>query len=238
MAAGFTLGEMEVDVIFKDIKNIHLSVYPPAGKVRVAAPLRMNLDTIRVFTISKLDWIKKQQRKFLEQDRETPREYLERESHDLWGKRYLMNIVEQDVAPRVELEHHRIVLFIRPGTDERKRQEVVDGWYRNQLRIAAHPLISKWEQRLEVRIARLFIRKMKTRWGSCNPSSKSIRLNTDLAKKPKVCLEYIVVHELAHLIEPNHGTKFVELMDHFLPKWRLYREQLNRLPVSHEEWMY
>lgn len=238
MAVGFSLGETEVDVVFKDIKNIHLSVYPPAGKVRVAAPLRMNLDTIRVFTISKLDWIKKQQRKFREQDRETPREYLERESHYLWGKRYLMNIVEQDVAPRVELEHRRILLFVRPGTEERKRQEVVDSWYRSQMRIAANPLIRKWEQRLEVRIARLFIRKMKTRWGSCNPSSKSIRLNTDLAKKPKVCLEYIVVHELAHLIESNHGAKFVELMDYFLPKWRTYREQLNRLPVSHEEWMY
>lgn len=238
MAVGFSLGEMEVDVVFKDIKNIHLSVYPPAGKVRVAAPLRMNLDTIRVFTISKLDWIKKQQRKFREQERETPREYLERESHYLWGKRYLMNIVEQDAAPRVELEHHRILLFVRPGTDEVRRQEIVDSWYRSQLKIVASPLIRKWERRLEVRMGRLFVRKMKTRWGSCNPSSKSIRLNTDLAKKPKSCLEYIVVHELAHLIEPNHGAKFVELMDHFLPKWRIYREQLNRLPVSHEEWMY
>lgn len=238
MAVGFSLGEMEVDVVFKDIKNIHLSVYPPAGKVRVAAPLRMNLDTIRVFTISKIDWIKKQQRKFREQERETPREYLERESHYLWGKRYLMNIVEQDAAPRVELEHHRILLFVRPCTDEARRQEIVDSWYRSQLKIVASPLIRKWERRLEVRMGRLFVRKMKTRWGSCNPSSKSIRLNTDLAKKPKSCLEYIVVHELAHLIEPNHGAKFVELMDRFLPKWRIYREQLNRLPVSHEEWMY
>ena len=238
MAVGFSLGEMEVDVVFKDIKNIHLSVYPPAGKVRVAAPLRMNLDTIRVFTISKLDWIKKQQRKFREQKRETPREYLERESHYLWGKRYLMNIVEQDAAPRVELEHHRILLFVRPGADEARRQEIVDSWYRNQLKIVVSPLIRKWEQRLEVRMCRLFVRKMKTRWGSCNPSSKSIRLNTDLAKKPKSCLEYIVVHELAHLIEPTHNPRFVAILDHFMPKWRFYREQLNRLPVSHEEWMY
>jgi predicted metal-dependent hydrolase len=238
MAVGFSLGEMEVDVVFKDIKNIHLSVYPPAGKVRVAAPLRMNLDTIRVFTISKLDWIKKQQRKFREQERETPREYLERESHYLWGKRYLMNIVEQDAAPRVELEHHRILLFVRPGTDEVRRQEIVDSWYRSQLKIVARPLIRKWEQRLEVRMGRLFVRKMKTRWGSCNPSSKSIRFNTDLAKKPKSCLEYIVVHELAHLIEPNHNPRFVAILDHFMPKWRFSREQLNRLPVSHEEWMY
>lgn len=238
MMTRFSLGEIDVDVVLKDIKNIHLSVYPPDGKVRVAAPTRMNLDTIRVFTISKLDWIRKQQRKLREQERETQREFLERESHYLWGRRYLMKIMEQDAGPRVELEHRRLLLFIRPGTGEEKRQEIVDGWYREQLKAAAVTLIKRWEKRLDVELERFFVQRMKTRWGSCNHAARTIRLNTDLAKKPKTCLEYIVVHELAHLIEPTHNPHFVAIMDHFMPKWRLHREQLNRLPVSHEEWGY
>lgn len=238
MVTRFSLGALEVDVVLKNIKNIHLSVYPPDGKVRVAAPSRMSLDTIRVFTISKLDWIKKQQTKLREQERETQREYLERESHYLWGKRYLMRVVEQDAGLRVELEHRRLLLFIRPGSGEGKRQEVVDQWYRGQLKAAATPLIRRWEKRLGVEIDRFFVQRMKTRWGSCNHASRTIRLNTDLAKKPKACLEYIVAHELAHLIEPTHNARFVAIMDNFMPKWRLYREHLNRLPVSHEEWEY
>ncbi|MEF3695543.1 M48 family metallopeptidase [Desulfolutivibrio sp.] len=238
MVTQFSLGEIEVDVVLKDIKNIHLSVYPPDGKVRVAAPSRMSLDTIRVFTISKLDWIKRQQRALREQERETQREYLERESHYLWGKRYLMKIVEEDVAPRVELAPQRLLLCVRPQTSEAKRQEIVESWYRGQIKAVATPLIKVWEKRLEVRVRRFFVQRMKTRWGSCNPESCSIRLNTELAKKPKICLEYVVVHEMAHLLEPTHNARFVAIMDQFMPKWRLYREQLNRLPVRHEAWGY
>ncbi len=238
MVTQINLGDIEVDVVLKDIKNIHLSVYPPHGKVRVAAPSRMDLDTIRVFTISKLDWIRKQQKKFRDQERETPREYLERESHFLWGRRYLMRVVEVDEAPRVELEHRTMTLKVRPGTDEEKRQAIVDGWYRGQVKAAAPPLIKKWEKRIGVQVERFFVRRMKTRWGSCNPATRCIRFNTDLAKKPKDCLEYLVVHELAHLLEPTHNPRFVALMDRLMPKWRFYREQLNRLPVSHEEWLY
>jgi hypothetical protein len=238
MVTQINLGEIDVDVVLKDIKNIHLSVYPPHGRVRVAAPLRMDLDTIRVFTISKLAWIKKQQKKLRDQERETPREYLERESHFLWGKRYLMRVVEADEAPRVDLEHRSMTLRVRPGTDEEKRRAIVDGWYRGQLKTAAPHLLAKWEKRIGVQVERFFVRRMKTRWGSCNPATRSIRFNTDLAKKPKDCLEYIVVHELAHLLEPTHNSRFVALMDRFMPKWQFYREQLNRLPVSHEEWMY
>lgn len=238
MVAQFELGEITVDVVMKDIKNIHLSVYPPNGKVRVAAPLRMNIDTIRLFTISKLSWIKAQQSKFQDQERETPREYLERESHYLWGKRYLMKIVEADEAPRVELKHKALVLTVRPGAQEGKRQEIIQDWYRKEIKKAASPLIEKWEQHLGVQISRFFVRKMKTRWGSCNPASRCIRFNTDIAKKPLQCLEYIVVHELTHLLEPTHNARFVALMDQNMPRWQYCREQLNRLPVSHEEWRY
>ena len=238
MVPRIDLGEITIDVLKKDIKNIHLSVNPPSGKVKISAPLRMSLDAIRLFAISKLGWIKAQQNKMRSQPRETPREYLEKESHYVWGQRYLLRIVEAEVTPHVELTHSELVLTVRPGASEEKRQEVVQIWYRKQLKIAAAPLIQKWEQILGVQATEFFVRKMKTRWGSCNPSSRCIRFNTDLAKKPPQCLEYIVVHELAHLLEPSHNHRFVALMDQHFPIWKHCKEQLNRMPVSHEDWLY
>ncbi len=232
------LGEMPVDVVLKDIKNVHLSVYPPTGKVRISAPSRMSLDTIRVFAISKLAWIKQQQKKICEQEREAPRDYLERESHYVWGTRYLLTLSESDQSPRVEIEHRRIQLRVRPGTDATKRQDIVNEWYREQLKQAVPALIAKWEPLLEVKVARFFVQRMKTKWGSCNPIARSIRLNTDLAKKPRECLEYLVVHEMIHLLEPTHNARFVALMDRILPRWQQCRAVLNRLPVRHENWHY
>lgn len=232
------LGEFSAEVIRKKIKNVHLSVYPPEGRVRIAAPLQMDLDTVRVFAISKLAWIKTQQRKMQAQERETPREYLERESHYIWGQRYLLHVVEKEAAPKIELKHRKLIMQIRPGMVEEVRQALLDAWYREQIRSAMPKLLAKWEAIMRVKVARIFIQRMKTRWGSCNPSAGSIRLNTDLAKKPPECLEYIVVHELTHLIEPSHNARFVALMDTFLPNWRHLKEELNRLPVRHEEWGY
>ena len=238
MVTQVKLGDIAVDVVKKDIKNIHLSVYPPTGRVRISAPLRMELDTIRVFAISKLGWIKKQQRKLCEQERETPREYLDRESHYVWGKRYLLKVVEDDAAPVVELKHNKMILRVRPGANDDMKQEVVAQWYREQIKAAVRELIAKWEPMMGVKVERIFVQKMKTKWGSCNPNTRSIRLNTDLAKKPHECLEYIVVHEMAHLLEPTHSSRFVVLMDQLMPKWRFYRDELNRLPVRHEDWIY
>ena len=238
MTTRIMLGKIAVDVIHKDIKNIHLSVYPPAGRVRISAPLRMNLDTLRIFAISKLGWIKQQQRKLREQERETPREYIDRESHYVWGKRYLLRVIEGDKAPSVELKHSRMILRVRPGTDELKKRAIVEEWYREQLKKVVPPLIAKWEPLMHVKVERFFVQRMKTKWGSCNHGARSIRLNTDLAKKPRECLEYIVVHEMLHLIEPTHSACFVALMDQFMTKWQFYREQLNRLPVNHEDWVY
>ncbi len=232
------LGDITVDVVFKDIKNVHLSVHPPTGRVRISAPVRMSLDNIRIFAISKLGWIKQQQKKLQAQDRETPREYLDRESHYVWGKRYLLKIIENDQAPSIELQHSLMLLQVRPGTDEKRRQVVMEGWYREQLKTAIPPLIVKWEPLIGVKVNRFFVRRMKTKWGSCNPSAGNIRLNTDLAKKPPGCLEYIVVHEMAHLLEPTHNARFRALMDRVMPKWGFYIAQLNRLPVSHEDWGY
>jgi predicted metal-dependent hydrolase len=238
MGTQITLGDIVLDVVKKDIKNVHLSVYPPSGRVRIAAPLRMKADTIRVFAISKLAWIKQQQKKLRQQERETPREYLDRESHYVWGKRYLLKVIEKDVPPGVILKPNQLVVRLRPKSLKSKKREVLDAFYREELKKAVPPLIAKWERLIGVKVGRFFIQRMKTKWGSCNPSSKSIRLNAELAKKPRECLEYIVVHEMAHLLEPTHNKAFVELMDHFLPKWHFVRETLNRLPVRHEQWKY
>lgn len=238
MGSQIRLGDIAVDVVLKDIRNVHLSVYPPNGRVRIAAPLRTKRDTIRVFAISKLGWIRQQQRRIRTQEREAQREVVTRESHYVWGKRFLLTVIEQDAAPTLELRHSRLVVRLRPGTSAAKRREILDAWYREQLKAAVLPLLARWEKVLGVRADRFFVQRMRTKWGSCSRSTRSIRLNTDLARKPRECLEYIVVHELLHLLEPSHGPRFVALMDRFLPQWRYRREQLNRLPVRHQDWEY
>ena len=232
------LGDIAVDVVLKDIRNIHLSVHPPTGRVRISAPRRMSLDTIRVFAISKLDWIRQQQAKLRAQERETSRDYVERESHHVWGKRYLLSVVESDEPPAVELKHSRMVLKVRPQTDQARRQAVVEEWYRELLKEAVLPLLEQWQPRLGVSVDRWFVQRMKTRWGSCNHKARTIRLNTELAKKPPECLEYIVVHELVHLLEPTHNVHFIGLMDRFLPQWQFHRDLLNSLPLRRETWSY
>ena len=238
MVAQIQLGDIKVDVIRKRIKNIHLSVYPPTGAVRISAPERLSLDTVRVFALSKLSWIKKNQRKLQDQERESRRDYIERESHYVWGRRYLLHVIEREEPPSVRLEHSRMELTVRPNADRDKRKEFMELWYRQLVREALPPLIAKWEPIMGVTVARCTVRKMKTRWGSCTPRTRRIRINTDLAKKPPECLEYILVHEMAHLLEPTHNERFVALMDQFLPKWRHCRDELNRLPVRHEDWRY
>ncbi|MDR3725968.1 MAG: SprT family zinc-dependent metalloprotease [Terracidiphilus sp.] len=238
MAECIDLGGIPIEVVFKNIKNVHLSVYPPTGRVRISAPARMTLDTIRVFAISKLGWIKQQQRKLQDQERETPREYLNRESHYLWGKRYLLHVAEGDHAPSVEILHSRLVLRVHPGTTEERKREIVAQWYRDQMKAVVPVAIAKWTQVMGVGVERFYVQQMRTKWGSCNHRAGTIRLNTELAKKPKECLEYVVVHEMAHLLEPTHNAHFISLMDGFMPNWRLRRDQLNRLPVRHEEWGY
>jgi predicted metal-dependent hydrolase len=206
--------------------------------VRISAPLRMNLETIRVFAISKLGWIKQQQKKLRGQQRETPREYLDRESHYVWGERYLLQVIESDAAPTLELKHSKMLLRARRGTSEDKRQAIVDEWYRAQLKKTVPSLIAKWELLMGVKIERFFVQKMKTKWGSCNPVSRSIRLNTELAKKPPECLEYILVHEMVPLLVRRHDDRFTSLMDGYLPSWRLVRQTLNAAPLAHTNWAY
>lgn len=238
METKINIGEIRAEVVLKDIKNIHLSVYPPCGSVRIAAPCHMELETIRVFALAKLPWIRRQQRKLCNQEREAARDFIDRESHYFKGRRYLLKVVESDTVPTVEIKHNQLVLSVRPGTDTAKRQSILDEWYRQSLKDDAQPLLTKWEGILGVKASRVTIRRMKTRWGSCNHKSKAILINLELAKKPPECLEYIIVHELAHLREPTHNAKFVAILDRHLPKWHTLRDELNRLPVRHEHWDY
>ena len=232
------LGSIQADVEFKDIKNVHLSVYPPKGRVRIAAPSHMKLSTIRAFALGKLSWIRSQQRQLQEQERESEREFLNRESHYLWGKRYLLVVKEKRPQQQVEVGQEKITLSIRGERDSDRCVAIVEEWYRGQVREYSAPLIQKWEKIMGVSVKKLFVQKMKTKWGSCTSARGYIRLNTELAKKPRECLEYLVVHEMVHLIEPTHNDRFRRLMDTYLPQWPELRKKLNRLPVKHEDWSY
>jgi len=232
------LGDITVEVTQKDIKNVHLSVYPPFGKVKIAAPNRMDLDTIRIYAITKLSWIRKQQTKIKSQKREAPREYLSKESHYYLGKRYLLKVIEHHAAPMVKLKHNTIEMYIRPDTNTAKRKEILDEWYRAKLKSMIPVIISKWQPTMAVEVKEFGVKKMQTKWGTCNIAAQRIWLNLELAKKPSNCLEYIVVHEMTHLLVRNHNSKFVALMNKFMPNWKEVKEDLNRLPVSHTEWGY
>lgn len=238
MGTELQVGDLTVQVVYKDIKHVHLSVHPPVGAVRIASPLRMELETLRVFAITKLEWIRQQQRRIQGQVRQTPREFIDRESHYVWGKRYLLRVEEHSAPPTVELRHSALVLRVRANTPSDQRDQLLDAWYRQQVREAVDPLLARWQPMLGVVAKGYGVRRMKTKWGTCNTLTRSLLLNSELAKKPPICLEYIVVHELVHLLEPSHNARFVGLMDQYLPGWRSHRDELNRLPVRHEEWGY
>jgi len=234
-----TINDIVIDVVRKNIKNVHLAVYPPTGRVRIAAPLTMNEDAIRLFAISKLAWIKRNQRKFENQERIPQREYKQRESHYFQGKRYLLNIVETDQSPKVVLKNKKFIeLHIKPNTSTAKRHEILTEWYRSELKKSIPPLIEKWEKILNVKVNEWYVKQMKTKWGSCNIEKKRIWLNLELAKKPEHCLEYIIVHEMVHLLERHHNDRFLYFMDTYLPNWRQLKDELNKLPVSHADWSY
>lgn len=232
------LGDICLDVIHKNIKNVHLSVHPPNGRVTISAPIQMDLETIRLFSISKLGWIRKQQAKFEKQKREAPREYVTRESHYYLGQRYLLKVVEHNAAPKVVLKHNSIELYIRKGATIAQREDIVQGWYRQQLRELIPQYVAKFEKKMNIKVSDIRIRSMKTKWGTCNHEAKRIWLNTELAKKPIESIEYVLVHEMVHLIERNHNKTFIAYMDKLLPKWKHLREELNQSALGHVEWSY
>ncbi len=232
------VGDLLVDVTIKNIKHIHLSVHPPHGQVRITAPRRVNFDTLRLFSNSKIDWIKKQQLKLRQRVWESPREYVDREGHFLWGKRYLLKIIETNGRARVEVTSSELVLYARPNASRIEKHETVETWYRDQIRQAVPPLLAKWAPLFGGDVRRIFIQKMKTRWGSCNTRTRTIRLNTELAKKPPVCLEYVLVHELAHFLERKHNARFKSIMSAHMPEWQQYRRDLNCSPLTPSEGIF
>ncbi|MCX6266067.1 MAG: SprT family zinc-dependent metalloprotease [Bacteroidetes bacterium] len=230
---------LSIDVVRKDIKNMHLAVYPPNGRVRIAAPLRIDDEAVRLFAISRLGWIKRQQRKFANQDRQSPRQYKERESHYFQGKRFLLRVIEVDAPPKVIIKTKTYIdLYVRPDTTTEQRETIVNEWYRAELKKLIPSLIEKWSTQIGVSVNDWQVKQMKTKWGTCNIEKKRIWVNLELAKKPIPCLEYLIVHELVHLIERHHNDRFLSLMEQYMPQWKFYKEELNRLPVSHGEWTY
>jgi len=228
-----------VEVVRKDIKNLHLGVYPPSGRVRVAVPFRLDDEAVRLAVVSRLGWIRKQQRRFGEQERQSPREMLTGETHLFLGRRFRLDVIEQDGPASVRLRNNTILeLRVGPGSHRERRQGVLHGWYRRRLKERIPELIKAWEPVIGVDVADWRIRRMRTRWGSCTVEARRIWLNLELAKKPPVCLEYILVHEMVHLLERRHNDRFRELMDRLMPQWRLYRDELNRAPLAHEDWGY
>lgn len=228
-----------VEVVRKEIKNLHVGVYPPHGRVRVAAPLRLDDEAVRLAVVSRLGWIRRKRAGFEQQDRQSQRELVTGESHYYLGRRYLLDVVERAGPPSVHLPDNTTMrLQVRPGADRDARDTVLQRWYRSRLREQIPGLLAKWEPTVGRRVAEVRIKRMKTRWGSCNAEAGRIWLNLELAKKPVACLEYILVHEMVHLIERHHTERFRERMDALMPSWQVCRDELNQAPLRHEKWGY
>jgi len=230
------LGGIAIAVQRKAIKHVHLSVHPPSGRVTMVAPLATRMEVARAYAVSKLRWIREQQAKLRGQAREAPRQFVERESHYLWGRRYLLTVKEAEVKPSVRIDHRRVTLTVRPGSGREKREAVINSWHRSLLHDALPGLIRKWEPKLGVKVAGYFVQRMKTRWGSCNHRAGHIRVNTELVKKPRDLLEYVVVHEMVHLMEPTHSDRFIAILRSVYPTWHEARAELNELPLTVEVW--
>lgn len=236
MSESIHIGDVVVALTRKNVIHVHLSVHPPSGRVTLVAPRETRPEVARAYAVSKLGWIRDQQAKLREQARETPRQFVERESHYLWGRRYLLSVREEEAKPTIRLGHRNITLTVRPGSGRAKREAVVHEWRKSLLHDAVRELIQRLEPKLGVDVAEYFVQRMKTKWGGCNPRARRIRLNTELVKKPKDLLEYVVVHEMLHLVEPTHGDRFIALMNKHYPAWREARAELNELPLAAAVW--
>lgn len=231
------IAEIDVEIVRKDIKNIHFGVYPPSGRVRVAVPINVDDEAVRIAVISKLPWIRKQIQSFQNQERQSRREYVSRESHYYLGKRYLLSIQEEKGKQGISIHKSKgMILFVRPGSTAERREKILTEWYRNELKKIVAARIEKWETDLGVTVKAFGVRKMKTRWGSCNPKAGRILINLEMIKKPERCIDYIVLHEMAHLIEKRHNDRFREILTHHMPRWQTYRDELNEAPLGHDEW--
>ena len=232
-----TVAGISVDVVYKKIKNMHISVYPPMGRVRVAAPERLDEDAIRLAVVQRLPWIKKQREQLQTAERQSEREMLTGDSHYVWGQRLRLTLVETTGRPRVYIAGSKLQLTVRAEAEDTERRKLLESWYRKQMKAAIPPLIEKWETIIGREVSSWIVRRMKTKWGTCNPDTARLWFNIELAKKNPGCLEYIVVHEMTHLLERTHNDRFVALMDKNLPNWRTLRDELNGAPLADEDWV-
>ena len=234
-----TVSGLPVEIVRKAIKNLHLGVYPPNGRVRVAAPVRVHDEAVRLAVILRLGWIKRQRRRFHAQERQSAREYVSRESHYFLGRRYLLNVIEHNGPSQISRRGNKILeIQVHTGASRHRRELILLAWYRKNLKALILPLIEKWEAKIGMKVESWGVRRMKTKWGSCNSAEQRIWLNLELAKKPVRCLEYILVHEMVHLTERRHTDRFTMLMDQFMPNWRAHRDELNHASLAHEMWSY
>lgn len=236
MSEHVLIGGFDVEITKKDIKNIHLTVHPPTGVVKVSAPIDTDTQVVKAFALTKLEWIKRHHQRLLNQARESKRELINRESINVWGKRYLLKIESFNGGDFVELKGNNLILRVRKNLSIEKKTGILENWYRDQLRKKSNKIIAQWEDKFGEKVQKLYIQRMKTKWGSCSPVSKSIRLNTELVHKDKEALEYVIVHELIHFIESRHNNKFYKLLDSVLPKWKSIRQKLNEAPLSYATW--
>lgn len=233
-----TVGDLEVEIVRKDIRNLHLAVYPPKGRVRVAAPLHITDESVRLAVVSRLPWIRKRQRSFQEQVRQSKREYVSGESHYYFGKKYRLDVILASGLPTIEFKNTKTMLLFAPEDNARSRERIMTEWYRQELKEVVAPLVKKWESITNLEVRDWRIKRMKTKWGSCSADVGRIWLNLELAKKSVRCIEYILVHEMVHLLERTHNDRFVAHMDKFMPNWRIRCKELNSFPASHESWSY
>lgn len=233
------IADVQIEIVKKNIKNLHLSVHPPYGRVRIAAPKTMSDEAIRVFAICKLSWIKKQRLKFQNQDRQSEREFISGESHYFLGRRYLLNVIYTSKKQRVEIiKNNQIDLYVRENSTTEQREKVMSEWYRSFLKEQIPVIISKWEKEIGVKVDSWGVKLMKTKWGTCNIEAKRIWINLELAKKSPRCLEYIIVHEMIHLLERNHNDRFHAYMDMFMPNWKEIKAELNGMVFENSNWTY
>jgi predicted metal-dependent hydrolase len=234
-----TIGNTTIDVIRKDIKNLHLAVYPPNGRVRIAAPLSFDDEAVRLFAVSKLTWVKKQQTKYRDQERQTEREYVSGENHYFKGRRYILRVKQARTRQEVVIRNKTYIeLYMRESSTKEERERVMTEWYRKQLKMQIPALMEKWEKITGVEVKTWGVKQMKTKWGSCNIGAGRVWINLELAKKPVHSLEYIILHEMLHIKERNHNERFIGYMDRYMPRWRIYKKELNRIILSHAEWSY
>lgn len=232
------VGDLSMDVYRKDIKNLHISVMPPEGRVRLSVPEKMTVTALRMAVISRIPWIRKQQKSFADQPRQSKREMVSGESHYLWGKHYRLDIVETTGKHGVSVGDRTLRMTINPATTQDNRIKLLNEFYRSLLKKRLEEISPEWIQVIGVEPSCISVKRMKTKWGSCNTSSKRILLNLDLTRKAPECLEFILVHELVHLHERHHNERFQALMSKYLPDWRERRNLLNSSPLAHDYWAY